>query len=174
MIETIFLESAIKRVTGYKELGDKTFAQLTDADFHFQYNEESNSIAVIIQHLHGNMMSRWTDLLTSDGEKEWRHRDAEFEIKAQSKEALVALWEEGWACFLDALKALTPEDLLKTIHIRNESLTVIDGINRQLMHYPSHVGQIMYIGKMIRGNDWKSLSIPKGQSQQFNQSMKKP
>ena len=174
MIEAIFLDAAIKRATDCKMLGDKVFTQLTDADLHFQYNEESNSIAVIIQHLYGNMLSRWTDFLTTDGEKDWRDRDAEFETKAQTKEELVALWEKGWTCFLGALKALTAEDLSKTIHIRSEALTVVDAIARQLIHYPAHVGQIMYIGKMIRGNEWKSLSIPKGQSQQFNQSMKKP
>ncbi|MBS1512628.1 MAG: DUF1572 family protein [Bacteroidetes bacterium] len=171
--ESIFLSSAIKRLQSYKDLADKTFAQLTDADFHYQPNEGSNSIAIIIQHVAGNMLSRWTDFLTSDGEKDWRNRDTEFEEQHWDKAALIAYWEKGWACCLDAIAALTPEDLLKTITIRGEGLIVIDAINRQLAHYPSHVGQIVYIGKMITGSQWKSLSIPKGQSQQFNDQMHK-
>ncbi len=155
----IFLESAVKRLAYYKELGDKTFAVLTDADFHFAPNEESNSIAIIIQHVSGNMISRWTDFLTTDGEKEWRNRDAEFEITAVSRQQLLELWEKGWACCLDAISSLTEADLLKTVYIRSEALTVTDAINRQLAHYPYHVGQIIYIAKMIKNNGWVSLSI---------------
>ncbi len=169
---TIFLQSVIKRMLSYKELGDKTFTQLTDADFHYQPNEESNSIAVIIQHVYGNMLSRWTDFLTTDGEKEWRNRDTEFEIKQQTKEQLIELWEKGWACLLDTLHSLTEDDLLKTIHIRNEPLSVIDAINRQLAHYPYHVGQIIYIGKIIKDKNWSSLSIPRGKSEEFNKGIR--
>jgi len=169
---TIFLQSAIKRLAYYKELGDKTFATLNDADFHYHPNEESNSIAVIIQHVSGNMRSRWTNFLNSDGEKDWRNRDQEFEIISSSKEQLLAMWEQGWDVCLGAIKALTEDDLAKTINIRNEGLSVIDAINRQLAHYPYHVGQIIYVAKIIKNDKWQSLSIPRNKSQQFNDSMK--
>jgi hypothetical protein len=171
-MEKIFLESAVKRLRYYKELGDKTLALLSDSDFHFQPNEESNSIAVIIQHMSGNMLSRWTDFLTTDGEKEWRHRDSEFEVTATSGAALIKLWETGWDCCLGALSSLTENDLSKTIYIRSEPLTVVDAINRQLAHYPYHVGQIIYIARMIKNKDWVSLSIPKNKSESFNEQMK--
>lgn len=158
---TIFLQSAVKRLGYYKELGDKTLAVLNDADLHYQPNEESNSIAIIIQHVSGNMLSRWTDFLTSDGEKEWRNRDQEFEIIPLTKEQLVAMWEKGWSVCLGAINSLTEDDLLKTIYIRQEPLSVIDAINRQLAHYPYHVGQIIYMAKMIRNEKWESLSIPR-------------
>lgn len=165
-----FLTTAIRRVKYYKELGDKTFEQLNDADFHFRPDEESNSIAVIIQHLYGNMLSRWTNFLTEDGEKEWRQRDEEFVAHDYSRQQLLELWEKGWACFLGALASLQEDDLLTTISIRQEGLTVADAVNRQLAHYPYHVGQIVYIGRMIRGTAWKNLSIPKGGSGHYNQS----
>ncbi len=160
-IEKIFLESAVKRLGYYKELGDKTLAVLSTSDFYFAPNEESNCIAIIIQHLSGNMLSRWTDFLTSDGEKEWRNRDHEFEMNDATKEQLVSLWEKGWACCLSAINSLTEADLMKIIYIRNEALTVTDAINRQLAHYPYHVGQIIYIAKMIKNENWVSLSIQK-------------
>ena len=166
-----FLSSYIKRSSYYKELADKTFAQLTEADFHYQPNEVSNSIAIIIQHLAGNMLSRFTNFLTEDGEKEWRNRDTEFEEQQLNKDALLQKWEEGWNCYLTAVKNLTADDLLKTITIRSEELSVVDALNRQLAHYPYHVGQIVYIGRMIKDNQWQSLSIPKGHSQQFNDQM---
>ena len=167
-----YLDSAIKRLLTYKGLGDSTCAQLQEQDFHYTPNEESNSIAVIIRHLHGNMLSRWTNFLTEDGEKPNRDRDTEFVPPPLGKEAVVALWEEGWNCLLSALRALREEDLLKTITIRHEPLIVIDAINRQLAHYPHHVGQIVYIGKMIRNGKWQSLSIPKGASDTVNRQMK--
>ncbi len=170
-IEKSFLQSAIKRLSYYKELGDKTFAQLTDADFHYQPNEDSNCIAIIIQHTAGNMLSRWTDFLTSDGEKEWRNRDTEFEEQHLSKQQLIEFWEKGWQCLLDALNALTEDDLLKTIYIRSEGLLVVDAVNRQLAHYPYHVGQIIYVAKIITSNNWQNLSIAKGNSSQFNNQM---
>jgi hypothetical protein len=172
-IASVFLESVIKRLCYYKELGDKTFTVLSTNDFHFSPNEESNSIAVIIQHMSGNMLSRWTDFLTSDGEKEWRNRDTEFEIKELSKEELIELWEKGWACCLDAIKNLREDDLLKTIYIRGEAQIVADAINRQLAHYPYHVGQIIYLGKMIKNDQWESLSIARNKSDEFNRQMKK-
>jgi hypothetical protein len=165
-----YLTTTIRRVKYYKDLGEKTFQQLEEKDFHWQPSSESNSIAVIIQHMTGNMLSRWTNFLTEDGEKEWRERDAEFEIHNYSKNELLAIWEKGWACFLDALGSLTADDLLKTIYIRQEPMTAMDAITRQLAHYPYHIGQIVYLGRMIRNENWKSLSIPKGQSQQYNQS----
>lgn len=169
---TAFLQSAIKRLSYYKELADKTFTQIKAEDFHFQPDKENNSIAINIQHVAGNMLSRWTDFLTADGEKDWRNRDMEFEEQNLSKEQLIDLWEKGWACCLDSLGSLTEEDLLKTIHIRNEGLIVVDAINRQLAHYPYHVGQIIYIARMIKKESWQSLSIPKGNSVQFNQQMR--
>lgn len=173
MIEQDFLASAIKRLKYYKELAEKTFEQLEGAEFHYQPNEASNSIAVIIQHISGNMLSRWTNFLTEDGEKPWRNRDDEFEVHGQSPQALMEIWEKGWKCFFEALQSLEPADLSKSIYIRDEALTVVDAILRQLAHYPYHVGQIVYIGRMIRNNEWKSLSIPKGQSEAFNAHMKK-
>jgi hypothetical protein len=165
-----YLQTVIRRVKYYKELADKTFEQLNDADFHFQYNEESNSIAVVIQHMTGNMLSRWTNFLTEDGEKEWRERDDEFSVHDYGKKQLLEIWEKGWNCFIGALESLQEDDLLKTITIRQEKLSAIDAINRQLAHYPYHIGQIVYIGRMIKDHDWKNLSIPKGHSQQYNKS----
>ena len=160
-LESVFLDSAIKRLTYYKELGERTFSQLNDNDFQFLPNEESNSIAIIIQHMSGNMLSRWTNFLTEDGEKEWRQRDAEFETLPVSKGELTALWNKGWDCCLQAIKNLGDADLLMTITIRSEALTVVDAINRQLAHYPYHVGQIIYIGKLIKNHDWQNLSMPR-------------
>ena len=169
----LFLASVVKRLRYYKELADKTFEQLSEEDLPFVAGEESNSIAIIIRHLHGNMMSRWRDFLTSDGEKEWRKRDAEFEEQQSSKVQLIVLWEEGWKCVFDALQSLNAEDLEKTIYIRSEALSVVDAINRQLAHYPYHVGQIIYIGKMIKNKNWQNLSVPKGRSAEFNNELKR-
>lgn len=175
-VANAFLESAVKRFEDYKMLGDKTFAQLSGEQLHVQPNATSNSIAIIMQHLHGNMLSRWTAFLTEDGEKEWRQRDAEFETQPLSKEALLQIWNEGWAVLFNALASLTAHDLLKNITIRRQPLLVIDAINRQLAHYSYHVGQIVYLGKLLQGANWQTLSIPKGGSQQFNRSLdnKKP
>ncbi len=165
-----YLETVIRRFKYYKELGDKTFSQINENDLHYTPNEESNSIAVIIRHMAGNMLSRWTNLLKEDGEKEWRNRDDEFELHRDSKEQLIGLWEKGWACFLQAIESLKKKDLKQIIHIRQEPLTVVDAINRQLAHYPYHIGQIIYIARMLKGKDWINLSIPKGQSSQYNSS----
>ena len=164
-----YLSTVIRRLKYYKELGERTFEQIGEKDFHWQPSSESNSVAVIIQHLAGNMLSRWTNFLTEDGEKGWRDRDDEFEVHNYSRQQLIDLWNKGWSCFLDALTSLKETDLLKTIYIRDESLSAIDAINRQLAHYPYHIGQIVYIGRLIKNNDWKSLSIPKKASQQYNQ-----
>lgn len=169
-----FLESAITRLNYYKNLSDKTFAQLSDNDFHFVPSDESNSIAIIIQHMHGNMLSRWTDFLTSDGEKTWRKRDAEFEDQNFTKEQLLDLWEAGWKCFLDMLNSLSNADLEKTVYIRTEQLSVIDAINRQLSHYPYHVGQIIYAAKILKNKNWQNLSVPKGKSAISNELKNNP
>ncbi len=166
-----FLATAIRRTKYYKGLADKTFAQLEEKDFHMQPGSASNSIAIIIQHMAGNMLSRWTNFLQEDGEKEWRQRDDEFEPHDFTRQQLLDLWEKGWACFLDSMESLEEGDLLKTIYIRQEGLSVIEAINRQITHYPYHVGQIVYIGRMIKNENWISLSIPKGNSTQYNQTM---
>lgn len=163
-----FLQSAIRRMKYYKDLGDRSFEQLQEVDFYYQPNAASNSIAIIIQHLYGNMKSRWTDFLTTDGEKEWRERDGEFEVRSLSREELMEMWEKGWACFIDALDSLRKKDLKKTVYIRQEPLTVTDAIIRQLAHYPYHVGQIVYISRIIKNESWKNLSIPKGASVAYN------
>lgn len=163
-----YLVTVIKRLKYYKELGDKTFVQLSDSDFHYQPNAASNSIAIIIRHMHGNMLSRWTNFLTEDGEKEWRQRDDEFAVHDNNKEELLELWEQGWDCFLDTLASLKKKDLKKNVSIRQEPLSVVDAINRQLAHYSYHVGQIVYIGRMIKIEGWTSLSISKNQSEIYN------
>lgn len=165
-----YLQTAIKRLRYYKGLGEKTLDQLTEAELHYTPNATSNSIAVIVQHMAGNMLSRWTNFLTEDGEKPWRQRDEEFEVHNYTKQQLLEMWEKGWNCFLDALTSLNEDDLLKTIYIREEPLLVIDAINRQLAHYPYHVGQIIYIGKLIKNSGWQSLSIEKGKSEDYNKS----
>ena len=170
-LEEGFLKDIIKRFTMYKELGDKTLAQLNDEDVVYQPNEQSNSIAMIVQHLHGNMLSRFTNFLTEDGEKPWRNRDGEFDKVILTKTEVIQLWDECWACLLNTLQLLQPGDLMKTIYIRTEPLLVYDALLRQLAHYPNHVGQIQYIGKMLKGAAWLSLSIPKGQSKDFNSMM---
>jgi hypothetical protein len=168
-MNTNYLESAMKQFEYYKMLGEKTFAQLADEQLFWQYNENSNSIAIIVNHLWGNMLSRWSDFLTTDGEKEWRNRDAEFERSISTKQELTDKWNEGWAVFLTTLKSLKEEDLNKIIYIRNQGHTVLEAINRQLAHYPYHVGQIVFIGKMCT-EQWGSLSIPKGNSKLYNEN----
>ena len=163
-----YLESVRKQFLYYKTLGEKTFAQLTDDKLFWQYNEESNSIATIVKHLWGNMLSRWTNFLTTDGEKEWRNRDAEFENDITSRQELLDKWNEGWNSLLEAIDSLTAEDLERIVYIRNQGHTVTEAINRQLAHYPYHIGQIVFIGKMVCENGWISLSIPKGNSKTFN------
>ena len=165
-----FLITSIRRVKYYKDLCEKAFAQLDDADFHFQSSSESNSIAVMIQHIVGNMLSRFTNFLTEDGEKEWRNRDDEFEVHNYSKQQLIELWDKGWKCYLDAIESLNENDLTKTITIRQEPMSVIDALIRQLAHYPYHIGQIIYVARLIKNENWKNLSIPKGASQAYNQS----
>ena len=173
MDDNIILESAVQQFRDYKLLAEKAFAQLEEKDFHFQPNEETNSIAINITHLYGNMMSRWTNFLTEDGEKEWRQRDDEFEVHAYSRDKLFELWEQGWLTVFNALQSLRPGDLARTIYIRSKPLSVIDAIHRQLTHYSYHVGQVVMLGKIVKGPGWKSLTIPKGQSKQYNTEIKK-
>ncbi len=171
-LEQGFLKDSIKRFRYYKELGDKTFEQLEEADLFYQPSSESNSIAVIVQHMYGNMLSRWTNFLTEDGEKEWRKRDAEFAIMKCTKQDLLSFWNDGWKCMFDTLETLTPGDLTKTVTIRTEPLTVYDAILRQLAHYPYHVGQIVYLGRLVKNEQWKSLSVPKGKSIDYLERVK--
>jgi Protein of unknown function (DUF1572) len=168
MVEINYLDSAINQFEYYKKIAEKTIEQITDEQLFWQYNSESNSIANIVKHLTGNMLSRWTDFLTTDGEKTWRNRDDEFINDISTKLELMSYWNKGWNCFFDTINKLEPDDLKKIIYIRNQEHTVIEAINRQLTHYPYRVGQIVFIGKMICNNQWKSLSIPKGNSVIFN------
>jgi hypothetical protein len=163
-----FIKSVTRQFEYYKHLGDETFKQVEDEKLFYKFNEASNSIAIIVQHLWGNMLSRWTDFLTSDGEKEWRQRDAEFEEVVKTREELLAKWNEGWQCLFNALHSLKEEDFSKTVYIRHQGHSVMEAINRQLAHYPYHIGQIVYIGKMLQDENWKSLSIPKNQSKTYN------
>jgi len=157
----VFLSSAVARFQSQKDLAEKALAQIDDADLFWSPGEESNSIAILMQHVAGNMLSRWTDFLSSDGEKPNRHRDAEFEAGLRTREELMERWNAGWKCLFDAVTSLRDEDLLKTITIRNEPLSVIDAILRQLSHYSQHVGQIVYIAKSRRDADWQTLSMPR-------------
>ena len=166
-----YLESAIQQFNYYKRLGEKTFDQLSDEQLFWQYNAESNSVAMIVQHLNGNMLSRFTDFLTSDGEKDWRNRDTEFEAVIKTRDELLAKWNEGWQCLLDAITPLTKSDLSKIVRIRAEEHSVEEAINRQLAHYAYHIGQIVFIGKMLTNDQWLSLTIPRGQSGAFNDKM---
>jgi hypothetical protein len=171
--EEAFLKSAIKKFNAQKSLGEKTFAQLDEKDLFFKPSKESNSITVIVQHMSGNMLSRWTNFLTEDGEKPWRERDKEFEDVLTTKDAIMLAWNAGWRRVLNTLELLQPVDMMKTITIRNEPLLVVDAIIRQVDHYGYHVGQIVYIGRMIKDENWQSLSIPKNKSREFNDAMNK-
>ena len=164
-----YLVSVKKQFEYYKLLGDQTFRQLTEEQLFWQYNHESNSIAMIVKHLSGNMLSRWTDFLTSDGEKEWRNRDEEFINDIANKEELIDKWNKGWQCLFNAINPLKTEDLTQEIYIRNQGHSITEAINRQLAHYPYHVGQIVFLGKMLLNDQWLSLSIPKGNSKTYNE-----
>lgn len=166
-----YIESARKQFTQYKILGEKAMEQIPDNKLYWQYNPETNSIAIIVKHLAGNMLSRFTDFFTSDGEKPWRDRDGEFENEELTRDDLLALWNKGWDCLLGILNVLKDEDLSRTVMIRNEKHTVLDALNRQLTHYASHIGQIIYIGKMTTDSNWKTLTIPRKGSPEFNAKM---
>ena len=165
---TDFLASARKQFAYYKLLGEQALSQVTDEQLHWQPSAESNSLATIVQHLSGNMRSRWTDFLTTDGEKPWRAREAEFDDRPRSRAAVLAEWEAGWQCLFGALDGLAEADLDRTIYIRNQGHSVTEAINRQLAHYPYHVGQLVFIARLAAGAAWQSLSIPRGNSAAYN------
>lgn len=167
-MENDYLTSVKKQFAYYKSLGEKTFGQLSDEQLCWQYNPESNSVAMIVNHMSGNMISRWTDIFTTDGEKPTRNREAEFTPSTATRQAILDSWEQGWKCLFDTLDKLTADDLDKIIYIRNQGHTVMEAINRQLAHYPYHVGQIVFLGKTLCNENWASLSIPRGQSDSYN------
>lgn len=166
--EVDFTLSAKKEFNRYKSMGEKTFAQLDEAQLLHTYHPEDNSIAQITKHMVGNMRSRWTNFLTEDGEKTWRHRDTEFEQPYSTKKELLEAWESGWQLVFNSLDSIDPGNFATLIYIRKEPHSIMEAVLRQLAHYASHVGQIVALGKSIKGDTWESLSIPKGQSEAFN------
>jgi hypothetical protein len=164
-----YLEDALRTFRDYKKLAEGAFQQIDDADFFRTIDEESNSIAVNMKHMAGNMLSRWTDFLTSDGEKPERDRDMEFVMLPETTKAdMIAYWEQGWKCTFDAIEPLQSEDLMRTVTIRGQDHTVVQAINRQLAHYAYHVGQIVFLAKHFKSSNWQSLSVPKNKSAEFN------
>ena len=165
------LASVIEEFQKTKKLADKSIEQLTDAQLHLTIDAESNSVAILMRHIAGNMRSRWVNFLTSDGEKPDRMRDREFEDPGQTRAALLAEWEHGWHCLFEALAPLTDADLQRTVVIRGEPHSVFKAINRQMAHYAGHAYQILLLAKHLSGPNWKTLSIPRGQSEEFNRRM---
>ena len=162
-------KDAVKALRAYKKLAEKAIAQLHDDEFFVTLDEEANSVAIVMKHMAGNMLSRWTDFLTSDGEKPNRNRDMEFVIEPQTtKDDVIAYWERGWECVFEALEPLQPHDFDRFVVIRGEPHTVVQAINRQLMHYAYHIGQIVFLAKHFRSAEWNSLSIPRNRSAEFN------
>lgn len=164
-----YFESLRKQFEYYQMLGDKTISQLTIDELLWKPNDASNNIATIVKHVAGNMKSRFTDFLTSDGEKEWRNREGEFESNIESKDEIVKRWNEGWKCVFEAIDSINESNFDTEIYIRNQGHTIVEAFNRQLAHYPYHIGQIVFLAKMIKGSNWESLSIPKGNSEKYNQ-----
>ncbi len=156
-----FLTISLTIFRSYKTLGEKAMAQVAEDKLFFQFNTESNSIATIVKHVSGNMLSRWTDFLITDGEKEWRKRDAEFINDLKTRAELMQTWDKGWACMFNTIENLKEEDLERVVFIRKEAHSVAEAINRQLAHYAYHVGQIVFVAKMIADQNWTSLSIPR-------------
>jgi hypothetical protein len=170
---THYLQDSIASLRAYKKQADKAIAQLKDEEFFVTLDEEANSIAIIMKHMAGNMFSRWTDFLTSDGEKPNRNRDMEFVIESDtSKDQVVDYWERGWRCVFNALEPLQAADLERKVMIRGEEHTVMQAINRQLMHYANHIGQIVFLAKHFRSSEWQSLSIPRNRSAEFTTQVK--
>ncbi len=164
-----YLDEIRRQLRGHKRMAEGALAQLQDDDFFVTLDPESNSVAILIKHVSGNMRSRFTDFLTSDGEKPDRHRDTEFEITSKtSRDELMGWWEQGWACVFAAIDALTPDDLMHTIYIREEPHTVVQALNRAMAHYAFHLGQITFLAKHFRSSEWKTLSVPRGKSEEFN------
>ena len=178
-----YLASISERFRFYKNLGEDALEQIPDNQLHWQVNETGNSVYLIVKHISGNMVSRFTDFLTTDGEKSWRNRDKEFEYESEFeneferegekevRKKMIHIWDEGWDCLFKNLSTVNDTDLERTVYIRKEPHTVVEALNRQLGHYAYHIGQLVFLGKMICGKDWKSLSIPKGQSEAFNREM---
>lgn len=164
-----YLQSTRSLFHYYQDLGSKSIAQLSEEQIHEQVNSTTNNIAIIVKHLAGNMLSRWTNFLTEDGEKSWRNREGEFEHSIKNKEELLAAWEKGWSCLFETINSLEAKDLDRIVYIRNEGHTVLEAMNRQLAHYAYHVGQIVFLAKQLCSEDWQPLSIPKGQSKAYNQ-----
>src|SRR4051812_1095460 len=164
-----FLKYALQTFRDYKKLGDRALAQLSDEDLFRTIDEESNSIAIVMKHLAGNMLSRWTDFLTTDGEKPDRNRDMEFVMLPETtKDEMLAYWDRGWQCTFNAIEALTADELVRIVTIRKQDHTVVEAITRQLAHYASHVGQIVFLAKHFKSAEWQSLSVPKNKSGEFN------
>jgi hypothetical protein len=168
---TSYIEDSLTLFRQSKKIAEGAMAQVSDDQLYTALDSETNSIAVIVKHMAGNMRSRWTDFLTTDGEKPDRNRDSEFLEPPASREALMNLWEQGWRCVFEALEPLTDADLTRTITIRGEAHSVMQAINRQVAHYSLHCGQIIFLAKHLRGAGWKSLSVPKGASAQFNEKV---
>ena len=163
-----YLEEALRQLRGHKRMGEAAMSQLKDEEFFVTLDTESNSVAVLVKHLAGNMRSRFTDFLTSDGEKPDRFRDHEFELTpATTRADVMRWWEEGWARVFSAIDSLKPEDLMRTVPIRGEPHTVLQAINRQIAHYAQHIGQIVFLAKHLRSSEWKTLSIPRGKSEAY-------
>jgi hypothetical protein len=163
-----YLEEARRQLRGHKRMGEGAMSQLRDGDFLVTLDAEGNSVAALVKHIAGNMHSRFTDFLTSDGEKPDRFRDREFEITAATTRAdVMKWWEEGWACVFAAVDALQPEDVMRTVTIRGEPHSVLQAINRQIAHYAQHIGQIVFLAKHLRSAEWKTLSIPRGKSEEY-------
>lgn len=169
-----FLKDAVRVLRGQKKLADGAVAQVSDEEFFHAIDAESNSIALIMKHMAGNMRSRWTDLLTSDGEKPDRHRDSEFVVEDEDRKAIMERWETGWRTVFETLESLTPEDIDRPVMIRGEPHTVVEAVNRQLSHYGQHTGQIVFLAKHLKSSDWQTLSIARGQSEDFNKGPENP
>ncbi len=168
-VEKHFLEEVRRQFRGHKRLGEGAIAQLKDDELFVAIDQESNSVAILVKHLAGNMHSRFTDLLTSDGEKPDRHRDQEFELAPNTtREELMRAWEQGWTLVFSAVGSLKPDDVMRTVYIRQEPHTVLQALNRALAHYAFHVGQIVFLAKHLRASEWKTLSVPRGKSEEFN------
>src|SRR5256884_3789314 len=164
-----YLDDALRRFRDYKKLAERAFAQISGEEFFRMLDQESNSIAINMKHMAGNMISRWTDFLTTDGEKPERNRDIEFVmLPDMTKDDMLAYWERGWQCVFDAVGPLKPDDLMRTIRVRGQDHSVVQTINRQLAHYAYHVGQIVFLAKHFRSGEWQSLSVPKNRSAEFN------
>jgi hypothetical protein len=168
-LQSHYLDEVRRQLRGHKRLAEGALAQVKDEEFFVALDPEANSIALVIKHLAGNMRSRFTDFLTTDGEKPDRHRDQEFEMTSGTTRAeVMRWWEQGWARVFAALEGLKPEDVLRTVTIRGEPHTVLQALNRQVAHYAYHIGQIVFLAKHFRSAEWKSLSIPRGKSEEFN------